>query len=151
MMGLVVYESKYGNTKIVAENIISGIKETKNIDMELKTPKEVKMDSIEQYGFILFGSPNHMGSATRGMRKFIEKVGKEIKDLKKTAVFDTYAGEKQYMKAVNSMEDTIKNKTKNFKIIKNGLSIKVEGMKGPITQGELPKCKKFGEEIITKL
>jgi len=38
-----------------------------------------------------------------------------------------------------------------MKMVAPGLSIKVEGMKGPITEGEPPKCKEFGIKIATQL
>jgi len=31
------------------------------------------------------------------------------------------------------------------------LSIAVQGSKGPIVEGELPKCKEFGKKIATQL
>jgi menaquinone-dependent protoporphyrinogen IX oxidase len=147
MKGLIVYESKYGNTKKVAETIIQGMK---NFKVDLKTPKEIKPKVAAEYDFLLFGAPNHFGRATRGIRKFIEKVAKETNEKKLVAVFDTYVKE-DYLKAVKSMEETINKNDKNFKIIEKGLSIKVDDMKGPITEGELPKCKAFGEKIASKL
>jgi menaquinone-dependent protoporphyrinogen IX oxidase len=39
----------------------------------------------------------------------------------------------------------------NTKRIASGLSIKVLGMKGPIAEGELQKCKEFGKKIATQL
>ena len=32
-----------------------------------------------------------------------------------------------------------------------GLSIKVEGIKGPIVDGELPKCKDFGRRMANQV
>ncbi|MGQ9460350.1 MAG: hypothetical protein ACUVRA_03860 [Candidatus Bathyarchaeaceae archaeon] len=43
---IVVYESKYGNTKLVAEKIIEGIKEIKEIETVLSEPK--KLTSTKQ-------------------------------------------------------------------------------------------------------
>ncbi|MHA1409858.1 MAG: flavodoxin family protein [Candidatus Odinarchaeia archaeon] len=150
MKGLVVYESKYGNTKKVAEAIVDGMKKAVSVEVDLKTPKEIEAKIAAEYDFLLFGSPNHIGRATRGIRKIIEKIGKEVKTEKKVAVFDTYMG-KDYMKAVKSMEKTIREKTENLMLIEQGLSIKVDGMKGPVSEGELPKCHAFGEKIAVKL
>ncbi|MHA1754087.1 MAG: flavodoxin family protein [Candidatus Odinarchaeia archaeon] len=151
MKGIIVYESKYGNTRQVAEKIIEGFKKVKQIEVDLKTPKEIKPEDLEGYDFVLFGSPNHMGRATRGIRKFIQKAGKLETGVFKTALFDTYMSKRDYLKAVKSMEKTITEKTKNFKIIAPGLSIKVEGLKGPVAEGEFNKCINYGEKIIQKL
>lgn len=49
------------------------------------------------------------------------------------------------------MEKRISEKVPLMKKLVPGLSIKVQGMKGPIMDGELPKCKDFGKKIATKL
>jgi hypothetical protein len=38
-----------------------------------------------------------------------------------------------------------------MKMAAPGLSIKVEGMKGPIAEGELSKCEEFGAKIASQL
>ncbi len=56
-----------------------------------------------------------------------------------------------FEKAVKKMEKRIGEKVPALKLITSGLSIKVDGMKGPITDGELPKCKEFGKKIANLL
>lgn len=66
------------------------------------------------------------------------------------AVFDTYMG-KDFEKAAKKMEKRISEKAPGLKKIADGLSIKVQGIKGPIAKGELQKCKEFGKNIATQL
>jgi len=73
---IVVYESKYGNTRQVAEAIIEGINEIERIEAVLKEPKHVEPTEVLDYDVILIGSPNHFGGPTRGIKKFIDKLGK---------------------------------------------------------------------------
>ncbi|NYT00807.1 MAG: flavodoxin family protein, partial [Methanocellales archaeon] len=54
---LVIYESKYGNTKLVAETIIKGIIEVGGIEVILSEIKEVNLDDILRYDSLLIGSP----------------------------------------------------------------------------------------------
>jgi hypothetical protein len=49
------------------------------------------------------------------------------------------------------MEKKINEKFPGRKLITSGLSIKVGGMKGPIVEGELPKCKEFGKKIARQM
>ena len=52
------------------------------------------------------------------------------------------------------MEKRIGEKVPGLKLITPGLSIKVKtdlSMKGPIEEGELPKCVDFGKKIATQL
>jgi len=44
---LVVYESKYGNTKLVAEKIVEGMVEAGGVEVDLTTFKEVDLNGIE--------------------------------------------------------------------------------------------------------
>jgi len=147
---IVVYESKYGNTKLVAEKIIEGIKEIKEIETVLSEAKKVDLNQIANYDAILIGSPNHIGGPTRGIKKFIDKLGKLNLGEKQFAVFDTYL-EKDFEKAVKKMEKRINEKVPGLKMIAPGLSIRVQGMKGTIAEAELPKCKDFGKKIATQI
>ncbi len=147
---IVVYESKYGNTKRVAETIIEGMGEVSGVEAVLSELKEVDPNQLADFNAILVGSPNHIGGATRSIRKFIDKLGKLKLEGKQAAVFDTYLG-KAYEQAVKKMEKQIGDKAPGLKLASPGLSIRVEGMKGPIAEGELTKCKEFGLKIATQL
>ena len=147
---IVVYESKYGNTKLVAETIIDGLREVSGIETVLSEVSEVDLNQLVGFDVILVGSPNHMGMATRGIRKFIDKLGKLNLEGKLAAVFDTYLGG-DFEKAVKKMEKQIRGEVPGLKLAAPGLSIRVEGMKGPVTGGELPKCKEFGAKIAAQL
>jgi len=146
---IVIYESKYGNTKLVAETIIEGLRGVSGVDVVLSEVKEVDLNQLAEFDAILVGSPNHMGGATRSIRKFIDRLGK-LNLEGKPAVFDTYLGG-DFEKAVKKMEKQISKKVLGLKLAAPGLSIRVEGMKGPIAEGELPKCKEFGAKIASLL
>ena len=69
---------------------------------------------------------------------------------KPIAVFDTYIG-KDFEKAVKKMEKQITEKAHDMRLLTPRLSIRVQGMKGPILQEELAKCQEFGKEIAGKI
>ena len=147
---IVVYESKYGNTKRVAETIIEGMGESEGIETVLSELKKIDVEKILDYDVILIGSPNHWGGPTRGVKKFIDKLGKLSIKEKLYAVFDTYLG-KDFEKAVKKMEKRIDERVPGLKQIAPGLSIRVQGMKGPILEVELPKCREFGSRIASQI
>jgi flavodoxin len=143
---IVVYESKYGNTKLVGEKIVEGLKEAGEVDVTFNTASEVDINRITEYDIILLGSPNHMGGPVGSVEKFINKLKKvEVKG-KHFALFDTYMG-KDFEKAVNKMRKRIIKKVPNAPQDIPGLSIKVKGMKGPLEDEEFSKCTKFGHDI----
>lgn len=112
--------------------------------------KEVDLNQLVNFDVILIGSPNHMGGATRSIRKFIDNLEKLNLEGKLGAVFDTYLGG-DFEKAVRKMEKQISEKVPGLKPVAPGLSIRVKGMKGSIDEGELSKCKEFGVKIATQL
>ncbi len=147
---IVVYDTKYGNTKRVAEKIMEGLGEVQGIETIISDVKETDPKKAVDYDAILIGSPTHFGGPVRGINKFIDKLGKLDLKAKWVAVFDTYLGE-DFEKSVKKMEKRISEKVPKLKRITSGLSIRVDGMKGPVTEGEFPKCKDFGKRIATQL
>ncbi|MCJ7769825.1 MAG: flavodoxin domain-containing protein [Dehalococcoidales bacterium] len=140
---IVIYESKYGNTKQAAEEIIAGIKETAAIEAILSEVKQVNFDDVIAADAILIGSPNHMGRATKSIRSFIDELGKINLNYVPVAVFDTCFS-RECEKAVKKMEKQITEGVLSLKLITPGLSVKVKGTKGPILEEELPRCREFG-------
>lgn len=146
---LIAYDTKYGNTQRVAELIAEGLKE-KGSDTSVQNMKKVDFNSVEQFDAILMGSPNHIGRPTRTFHKFVGKLRKHPLKGKLIVAFDTYV-EGQFEKAMKKMEETLQGKMPENKLLTPGLSIKVAGMKGPIVESELPKCKEFGHKIASQL
>lgn len=146
----VVYDTKYGNTKLVAEKIVEGMREIKGIETVISGVKEIDLERITDSDAILIGSPNHWGGPSRTIKKFIDELGKLDLKAKWFAVFDTYLGG-DFEKAVKKMEKRIGEEIPSSKLITSGLSIRVGGMKGPIVEEEYPRCRDFGKKIANQL
>ena len=147
---IIIYESKYGNTRLVAEAIAEGVREVSGVEPMVRELGEVNLEEFSGFEAIIIGSPNHMGNATRGIRKFIDGLGKINLEGKLVAVFDTYMA-KDFEKAVKKMEKQIGEKAPSLALAVPGLSVRVDGMKGPVTEGELPKCQDFGVGVRNRL
>jgi hypothetical protein len=52
---------------------------------------------------------------------------------------------------VKKLEKMAEKKLPNLKLISSSLSIRVNGIPGPLVEGELPKCKDFGRRIANQL
>jgi flavodoxin len=147
---LVVYDTKYGNTKIVGEKIVEGMREVGGIDASICNVGAVNADLLPDFDVILIGSPNHYGGSTKSVKEFIDMIGELNLEDKQYAVFDTFVGKDSdffFEKAVKKMERRIGEKVPGLKLLTSGLSIRVKGSKGPIVEGELPKCIDFGKQI----
>lgn len=66
------------------------------------------------------------------------------------AVFDTYI-RGDFEKAVKKMEKRLNEKVPESKLLIPRLSIKVQGMKEPILEGEPPRCREFGNRVAAQL
>jgi flavodoxin len=148
---IVVYESKYGNAKLVAETIAAGMREVEGTETVVSEVKEVDLSKLPDYDAILVGSPTHIGGPTGGIKKFIGKLGKLPLEGKFFAAFATYLLGKSFEQATKKLEKRIRDKVPGAKLAAPGLSIRVDGMKGPISEGELPKCKEFGNKIAAQM
>jgi flavorubredoxin len=148
----VIYDSKYGNTKTVAENILEGLKQVEGIEAAFGYAKEVDFQSLICYNALIIGAPNHMGRPSRTMKKVIDRLSELDLKTKNVAVFGTYSGRKKPVdRAVKKMEVIVGKKLPNLKLFSPSLSVRVKGVTGPVAEGELAKCKEFGNRIANQL
>ena len=143
---IIIYDTKHGNTKIVAEQIGEGLNTVEENTITFQNVEEFDPNKEEAYDLILIGTPNHMGKPTKPIKKFIQDLPKSSLKVTSFAVFDTYMF-KDYEKAVKKMEKKINDLMPNLNKVSSGLSIRVAKTKGPIMDEELPKCKDFGIKL----
>lgn len=78
----IVYHSGYGHTAKVAEHVrkgaaaVPGAKVTLYKAEDLAAPDKGPWDELEQADAIIFGAPTYMGSASSGMKTFIDASSK---------------------------------------------------------------------------
>ena len=149
MKVLIVFDTKHGNTQQVAELIADGINSVEGNETEVVNVKDFEVSENKTYDLILIGSPNHVGSHVKSIKKFIKNLSNASVKASSFAAFDTYMS-KDFEKAVKKMEKQINENLPNSTMALPGLSIKVGGMKGPIVEEELSKCKEFGIKLATK-
>ncbi len=143
---IVVYDSRYGNTKIVAESIAEGIKTAGEIETDLSFVEDFDVRGIPACDILVIGAPNHYSRPSKIMKGFVKDLeGLELGG-KRVAAFDTCL-RKQEGKAFGWIEKKISKMFPTAQILSPGLSILVGGTKGPILEGELPKCEEFGRKI----
>ena len=148
----VVYDSKYGNTKLAAENILKGIRKVEGIETAIGNVKEIDIRKVADFDEILLGAPNHMSRPSRTMKKFVNRLAELDLKSKNVAVFGTYAGKLRTVdRAVKKLEKMVEKKLPNLNLVSPGLSIRVSGIRGPIVDGEIPKCVDFGKKLAGQL
>jgi menaquinone-dependent protoporphyrinogen IX oxidase len=133
---------------LVAQQILQGLKEKEGIEVAIGYVKEIDIQKLADYDALIVGAPNHMGKPSRAILKFVDRLAKQELNAKWAAAFDTYFQRGRYFeKAMKKLEKHISKKLPELKLISPGLSIRVEGVNGPLAEGEFTKAKIFGEKI----
>jgi flavorubredoxin len=83
---------------------------------------------------------DHLGR----LKKFVDTLSELNLRAKHVAVCGTYVGR---IRVVKKLE----KKLPNINLISPSLSVRVNGVTGPIVEGELPKCVDFGKRIASQL
>jgi len=148
MKVLVVYHGWFGNTKKAAIAIAEGLKQAGKVHVECKSVKQAKAEESVSSDLLVFGSATHLGNMTGKMRGFIRQLKKfEVRN-KKGAAFDTrFAGMKNG--ALEKIEKILRDL--GMKLVVPGLPVTVSGMRGPLRNEEIEKCKQFGQKLAVAL
>ncbi len=147
---LVVYDTTFGNTKLLAEEIAAGIEEAGDISCTLTKHSELSGQDIASYEGVLFGCPVHATTATRGIRGAIKKAARAGLDGKLGAVFDTYMGN-HVGRAVKKLESEIEERAPGMRLVTSGFTALVDGFRGPLNPAELPRAREFGKAFGAEL
>jgi flavorubredoxin len=151
MKVIIFYDSKYGNTRLVAEKIAEGLK-SEGATVELSYVKEPMINGAVNVDALVLGAPNHMGRPSRTMKKFIDTLAGVDLKTGKVAVFGTYSGrERSQDRAERKLEKLVAEKLPRLKMVVPGLSVRVNGVSGPVVEEELPKCVQFGKAMAAQL
>jgi flavorubredoxin len=147
----IFYDSKYGNTKLCAERVAEGMRSL-GVDVELGYVKDVNPEEAVSFDAFVLGAPNHMGRPSQTMKKFVNGISLLGLREKKVAVFGTYAGKQRNVdRAVKKMLKLVEEKLPDVVLLSVSLSVRVNGVSGPVVDGELPRCEAFGMQIAEEL
>jgi flavodoxin len=145
---IVIYDSKYGNTRSAAERIVEIMRDKGNADATISFIEEFDVHQLPSFDIIVMGTPNHWGRLTKKFKKMIPKLEDIDLSGKKVALFDT-CFEPEQGKATRSMEKRILKVAPNVQFLAPHLSIVVATGKGPVAEGEMAKIDEFAERIAS--
>jgi len=140
---LIVYYSKSGNTKKMAEAIADGARTVKNVEVVLKTVEEATNKDLVTADCIILGSPSYFRLPAWPVKKFIDE-SVEVFELlkgKKGGVFASAAGKKGAKVCLQGLKDMLEE---------HGIIIVRRGLIGLIVKGRPSvkdvevSCKEYG-------
>ena len=144
--GLVIFDTTFGNTKRLAEEIAAGMQEISEVTCSVISQKDFIPESVTEIDAILFGSPIHAGMATRGIKGAIKKAAKFGLEGKVVSTFDTYASVTK-SRGVKNMEKLLMKLAPDARPVSPGLSALVHGWRGPLADSEFERARAFGKMI----
>jgi flavodoxin len=149
---LVLYNSRYGNTKTVAEALAKGIG-CNGIDVECASIEEIDVQRIPDFEFIAIGGPTHVIRTSKEMKDFLARIRSLDLRGRMGFAFDTRIESRMNQKKwgifENSAARRIQKVLKQMKmqIIKERESAIVNENEGPLMDGTEKRFEEIGIAI----
>jgi MFS family permease len=144
---IVVYDTKFGNTKKVAEDIALGF-EDEGVKVRIKDVKKTRKNEIPKFDLMVLGAPTHINDAKKDTKKFLKRLKSTNLSSVKFAAFDTRITNAR--KGASMKIESILTELGASKL-QDGLTVWVSGMRGPLEEGSEEKSKTFGSELAKKI
>ena len=141
MKALVIYDTKYGNTEQVANAI------GRTIGADAKCANKVDPQNLKELDLIIIGSPTHAGSYSRGIKELLKK-SPDLEGVP-AAPFDTSGRSSPF--GYGSRRLARRLKKQGGKLAAPPESFYIEGMEGPLADGELGRAMKWAKMIVESM
>jgi flavodoxin len=148
---LVVFDTKFGNTEKLANEIASGINGSGEVETEVININKLEEYDIAPFDGVLFGAPIHAFRATSGIKRAVKAAAKKGLDGKLVAAFDTYIAPRHQAKCAGQIEGELRKRAKGARLFSKRLSSLVDGYEGPLNEAEPAKAQTFGHEFAQEL
>ena len=147
--GVVIYDSKFGNTEKIARSLAGGL-QMAGLDVTCVNTNDVQAESLKDYDFIAVGAPTQMFTASRPMKDFLLKLaGVQSLKGKYGFAFDTKFASPLSGSASKYIEKRLKDL--GMKIVRPRQSAIVDKTEGPLEGGEVEAFEQIGFDIGTSL
>lgn len=145
---LIIYDSLYGNTRIIAEAIGSAIP----AKVTLKHVGEIDPGDLGNPDLLLIGSPTHGGNASEAVKMLLDKLPEPGGDSGKVAAFDTRMPN-WWLKPFGFAGPKITSRLEKqgWKVLLPGEGFIVTGGEGPLKDGEIDRAKSWAESILVAM
>jgi flavodoxin I len=146
MATMVVYDSVYGNTEIIARAIGDAIPG----EVSVVRVGEVHAGDLENADLLIIGSPTHGSLPTEAAQGLVARLGSPAREGAKAATFDTrltWGFLRRYGFAADKMVDTLKEK--GWTLIGEPGGFFVRGLrKGPLKRGEAERAAAWAKGLV---
>jgi flavodoxin len=145
MKALVVYDSNFGNTKLIAEEVAENLgNDVRTLSVREFTPKD--MVGVE---LLVLGSPINGWNATATTMKVLDRFKEHDFDGVKFSTFDTRVKLFIHGDAKDKLAEVIAEK--GGELIAEPREFYVTGRVGPLFQGEIESAAQWANQIMKKI
>lgn len=157
MKTLIVYDSQYGNTEIVAQ-VFKHVLEQHG-EVEITRVGAVTAEQMQGLHLLVVGSPTQRLTMTEGMKSFLAGISSGALKGVRVAAFDTRLTQAEIDKnpplpffvrifgyAAGRIARRLKNKGGQLVVPAEGFF--VEGMKGPLVKGEVERAEAWAKQLV---
>lgn len=145
MKGAVVFYSRWGNGRQVADQIAKGLEQSGHEVslLDLKKSPGLPADDTE---FLIAGSPTRAGKMAGPMKRFIQELDDKWKGRPFTAFGTGYMRWRDTSKlSSDSIQEELEEK--GLQALAKPLRIGVEHTRGPLAEGEPERALEFGQRM----
>jgi len=143
--GLVIFDSKFGNTEQIAKSLAGGLVRAK-IETVCINSGDVNLESLPEFDLIAIGGPTQLFTASKPMKDLLLKL-ESVQGLKGRFgfAFDTRFGSRFAGSAAKYIEMRLEELGMNIVMPRrSAIVLKTEG---PLEEGEMEAFEKVGFEI----
>jgi len=158
MKSLVIYDSQFGNTERVAQSIVAALSSQGEVDVI--RVQDVQPEHLTGIDYLIVGSPTQRFRPTIGTTSFLKSIPKDGLEGIKVAAFDTRLTREEIEKvsilaffvrifgyAAKPISDQLNKKGGELILPPEGFF--VDGMEGPLLEGELERAAEWAKQIIS--
>ena len=146
MKTLVVYDSLYGNTEIIARAIGDALPG----EVQVLRVEQAKTGDLESVDLLVIGSPTHGSEATEKAQGLMTRIGPPAREGTRAATFDTrltWGFLRRYGYAADKLAKALKDK--GWTIVGGEGGFFVRGLKkGPLKKGEVEKATAWAKGLV---
>lgn len=139
MKALVVFDSNFGNTKVIAQTIAQGL----GLDAREVHVSEIKLEELVGLELLVVGSPIIGWKHTENMKAFLDKIA-SLKGIS-AAAFDTRV--KLFIHGDAAGKMTKKLELLGATIVAEPMFFYVKGKEGPLLDGEMERASTWSKVL----
>jgi flavodoxin len=142
MKAIVIYDSNFGNTKIIADTV------AKEVRGHAYSINDIKQTDLNGVDLLIVGSPINAWRPTAKISSFLSALNPSSLSKIKAAAFDTRI--KIFISGNAAKKISKKLNEKGATIIVEPKAFYVKDKEGPLVEGEVENAKQWAKDIIQK-